>query len=161
MTISPKLNVSLKCVVALVLLVGVTAFAQDATTQPTENKTMVEANKTVTTESGLTIIDKGTDPASSGARAGDQVWVHYTGRLQANGVKFDSSLDRGKPIDFVLGTGSVIKGWDEGIAGMTVGQKRQLIIPADLGYGTRGAGGAIPPGATLVFDVELVGLKRN
>ena len=84
--------------------------------------------------------------------------VHYTGYL-TNGSKFDSSRDRGEPIEFPLGRGRVIKGWDEGIATMKVGEKRRLIIPPHLGYGARGAGNAIPPNATLIFDTELVAIR--
>ena len=92
------------------------------------------------------------------AKAGDTVSVHYTGWL-TNGTKFDSSVDRGTPFEFNLGAGEVIKGWDQGVAGMKVGGKRKLTIPPDLGYGDRGAGALIPPGATLVFDVELLGIN--
>jgi peptidylprolyl isomerase len=112
-----------------------------------------------TTASGLTIIEvrEGTGPA---AKVGDTVAVNYVGRLYAGGKQFDSSYDRGQPIEFPLGQGQVIKGWDEGVAGMKVGEKRQLIIPPDLGYGDAGAGGgAIPPSATLLFDVELMQIK--
>ena len=112
----------------------------------------------LTTDSGLQYEDTvpGTGPE---ARAGQRVTVHYTGWLSekgARGRKFDSSKDRGDPFVFPLGQGHVIKGWDEGVAGMKVGGKRELTIPPELGYGARGAGGVIPPNATLVFEVELL-----
>jgi len=91
-------------------------------------------------------------------KTGDTIVVHYTGWL-TDGKKFDSSVDRGQPFSFNLGAGQVIRGWDEGFAGMLVGGKRKLTIPPDMGYGTRGAGGAIPPNATLIFEVELLGVK--
>jgi FKBP-type peptidyl-prolyl cis-trans isomerase len=110
--------------------------------------------KPVTTASGLKYWDT---KAGTGATAenGKTVRVHYTGWL-TNGTKFDSSVDRGQPFSFTLGKGMVIKGWDQGVAGMKVGGKRRLEIPPDLGYGPRGAGGVIPPNATLIFDVELL-----
>ena len=111
----------------------------------------------VTTSSGLKYVDQvvGTGDA---AVAGKTASVHYTGWLE-NGKKFDSSVDRGQPFSFPLGAGRVIKGWDEGVEGMKVGGKRKLTIPSELGYGPRGAGGVIPPNATLIFDVELVGVR--
>ncbi len=113
--------------------------------------------KPVTTPSGLKYweLKKGSGAV---AKAGDSVQVHYTGWL-TEGKKFDSSVDRGSPFAFKLGAGMVIKGWDEGVAGMKVGGKRQLHIPAELGYGARGAGDAIPPNAELIFDVELLGVN--
>ena len=118
----------------------------------------------ITTPSGLQYEDT---VAGSGdeARAGQRVNVHYTGWLHdpsaanGRGAKFDSSKDRNDPFEFSLGAGMVIKGWDEGVAGMKIGGKRTLIIPAALGYGARGAGGVIPPNATLKFDVELLGVQ--
>jgi peptidylprolyl isomerase len=115
----------------------------------------------VTTPSGLHIIDvkPGIGPVP---QSGQTVTVNYTGWLFVNGKKgkkFDSSLDSGQPFSFTLGQGQVIKGWDEGLATMHVGGKRTLIIPPDLGYGQRGAGGDIPPGATLIFDVDLLGAQ--
>jgi len=117
----------------------------------------VAASNVVTTADGLKyeVLRQGNGPE---AKAGQTVAVHYTGWL-TNGTKFDSSVDRGQPFDFQLGAGQVIKGWDEGVAGMKVGEKRKLTIPSNLGYGDRGAGATIPPGATLIFDVELLGIQ--
>jgi FKBP-type peptidyl-prolyl cis-trans isomerase FkpA len=117
----------------------------------------------VTTPSGLQYVDL-TVGNGDVAKAGDQVSVHYTGWLQnpdgSKGRKFDSSKDRGQPFQFALGQGQVIKGWDEGVQGMKVGGVRELIIPPALGYGQRGAGGVIPPNATLIFEVELLGVTH-
>ncbi len=118
-------------------------------------------DKIVTTASGLKFIDTQVGTGAS-PKTGQTCVMHYTGWLYDNGAKgkkFDSSVDRGSPFEFPIGTGRVIKGWDEGVASMKVGGKRTLIIPPELGYGARGAGGVIPPNATLMFDVELLDLK--
>lgn len=112
---------------------------------------------TMKTQSGLDFIEI-EEGKGAKAQAGKTVAVHYTGKFQ-DGRVFDSSVSRGEPIEFTLGKGMVIKGWDEGISMMRVGGKAQLIIPPDLAYGESGAGGVIPPNATLVFDVELVKVK--
>jgi peptidylprolyl isomerase len=120
--------------------------AQDLMTDNKEN--------IITTPSGLQYVDI-VEGTGAMPKAGQAVEVHYTGTLE-DGTKFDSSLDRNQPFVFPIGTGRVIKGWDEGVMTMRVGGKRKLIIPPDLGYGARGAGGVIPPNATLIFDVELL-----
>ena len=115
----------------------------------------------VTTDSGLRYEDHEVGMGSDTV-AGDRVEVHYTGWLDNDGEKgqkFDSSVDRGRTFSFILGTGRVIKGWDEGVAGMKIGGKRTLYIPSELGYGSRGSGRAIPPNADLIFDVEMISIK--
>ena len=115
-------------------------------------------NQVIEMPSGLKYTDTKTGDGAAAA-AGNKVSVHYTGWLYNNGAKgtkFDSSVDRGQPFQFTLGAHQVIAGWDEGVAGMKVGGKRTLIIPPELGYGARGAGGVIPTNATLMFDVELL-----
>ena len=116
-----------------------------------------EEGRETVTPTGLKYVDL---EVGEGAEAvsGKAVEVHYTGWLE-NGTKFDSSLDRQEPFTFRLGAGEVIEGWDQGVAGMKVGGKRKLTIPPDLGYGDQGAGGVIPPGATLIFEVELLGMQ--
>lgn len=124
----------------------------------TENST---AQETVTTSSGLQYIEHEVGSGEA-AKAGDNVAVHYTGWLYKDGekgAKFDSSVDRGQPFTFPLGAGRVIKGWDEGVAGMQPGGKRTLILKPALAYGASGAGGVIPPHATLMFDVELIAIQ--
>ncbi|OGR65526.1 MAG: peptidylprolyl isomerase [Elusimicrobia bacterium GWB2_63_22] len=111
----------------------------------------------ITLKSGLKYIDVEVGEGSA-AVSGKEVTVHYTGTFP-NGKKFDSSVDRDEPFTFQLGAGRVIKGWDEGVAGMRIGGKRKLIIPSDLAYGKRGAGSVIPPDAVLHFDVELLGVE--
>ena len=144
---------SIPFIVLLVVFAMSSGHAQTSNSAPTK----VEGNPTKK-PSGLEYweIKAGTGDA---AVAGKPVRVHYTGWL-TDGKKFDSSMDRGQPFVFPLGAGQVIKGWDEGVAGMKVGGKRQLRIPPELGYGARGAGGVIPPNATLIFDVELLGVTQ-
>lgn len=125
----------------------------------TENNNLIASNtmsndNVVTTPSGLKYIDLQEGTGAS-PKTGQKVVVHYTGTLE-DGTKFDSSRDSGQPLSFKIGVGQVIKGWDEGVGTMKVGGRRQLIIPPELGYGARGAGGVIPPNATLIFDVELI-----
>jgi peptidylprolyl isomerase len=144
-------------VVALAAAATVNAIALECSTPATAQT----ARRPMTTASGLQIIDT---QAGTGAspKSGQTCVMHYTGWLYENGTKgkkFDSSVDRGQPFEFPIGMGRVIAGWDEGVATMKVGGKRTLIIPANLGYGARGAGGVIPPNATLMFDVELLAVK--
>ena len=140
------------------------------TEKTTTETTTVETKKTAATTTAATGEGKATTMADGlmiedlkvgdgpQPTTGQMVTVHYTGWL-TDGTKFDSSVDRGKPFQFVLGKGQVIRGWDEGVATMHVGGKRKLTIPPALGYGSRGAGGVIPPDATLVFEVELLGVR--
>jgi peptidylprolyl isomerase len=133
---------------ALAVVASTTAFAQTT-------------GKPMTTASGLQIVDSKVGTGAS-PRSGQTCVMHYTGWLYENGAKgkkFDSSVDRGQPFEFPIGVGRVIKGWDEGVASMKVGGKRTLIIPAKLAYGDRAVGGVIPPNATLLFEVELLGVK--
>ncbi len=166
-----SLGFMLICIVVLVVaqISGTpqnTALASQLTTDTTsstietETTTLIANNKmseTITTASGLKyeILQEGNGEMP---KTGQTVVVHYTGTLE-DGSKFDSSRDRGQPFSFKIGIGQVIKGWDEGVGTMKVGERRKLIIPSDLGYGPRGAGGVIPPNATLIFDVELLNIK--
>jgi len=148
--------IALGLVVLIAVAFYVTACAKKEAKSP-DAGAPTSAGATITTASGLQyeVLQQGSGDL---AKAGQRVSVHYTGWL-TNGTKFDSSVDRGMPFQFALGAGQVIKGWDEGVAGMKVGEKRKLIIPPNLGYGDRGAGSVIPPNATLVFDVELLGAQ--
>lgn len=149
-----KLNfgTALSFVFALGLFAGCTAKEESKGGE--EGATMSASGETLT-ELKIEDLKEGDGAV---AAAGKKVEVHYTGWL-TDGTKFDSSLDRGQPFVFDLGAGRVIKGWDQGVEGMKVGGKRKLTIPSSLGYGERGAGGVIPPNATLVFEVELLGVK--
>ena len=142
----------LRLLAAVVFTLGACAIS----TTPTSAQ-----GKTMTTASGLQITDSKVGSGAS-PKTGQICVMHYTGWLYENGAKgakFDSSLDRGEPFEFQIGMGQVIKGWDEGVASMKVGGKRTLIIPAKLAYGDRAVGGVIPPNATLLFEVELLGVK--
>ncbi len=144
---------------ALVLAAGVLVLYVVSSPGTADEK---KEGKVVTTDSGLKYEDL-KEGEGDAAKAGDVVQVHYTGWLTTDGTtkgkKFDSSVDRGEPFKFKLGNGDVIKGWDEGVAGMKVGGKRRLVIPSALGYGKRGAGSDIPPNSTLLFEVELLKIK--
>ena len=145
-------------VFALSLIAGLGALVAAGSFTPASAQT---AGKTMTTASGLKITDSVVGTGAS-PTPGQTCVMHYTGWLYVNGVKgkkFDSSVDRNEPFEFPIGRGRVIRGWDEGVATMKVGGKRTLIIPPALGYGASGAGGVIPPNATLMFDVELLGVK--
>ena len=138
-----------------------TVIGTAITLRSSTTATAQTAGKPVTTASGLQIIDTQVGTGAT-PQTGQTCVMHYTGWLYNDGKKgkkFDSSVDRNEPFDFPIGTGQVIKGWDEGVASMKVGGKRTLIIPPALGYGARGAGGVIPPNATLMFDVELLAVK--
>jgi peptidylprolyl isomerase len=141
------------------LMTAALAFAAIGTIAMTDDA--FAQGKPVTTPSGLQMTDT-TVGTGAQPKQGQTAVVHYTGWLfdkGQKGKKFDSSVDRGQPFEFPVGAGRVIKGWDEGVASMKVGGKRTLVIPPQLGYGERGAGGVIPPNATLIFDVELLGVK--
>jgi peptidylprolyl isomerase len=140
---------------------AISVIASAITLENPSTATAQTAGKPMTTASGLQIIDTQVGTGAS-PQTGQTCVMHYTGWLYENGAKgkkFDSSVDRGKPFEFPIGQRRVIAGWDEGVATMKVGGKRTLIIPANLGYGERGAGGVIPPNATLLFEVELLGVK--
>ncbi len=147
--------------VLLALAFGITSAGIVFSGAP--SKAMAETTgKTMTMPSGLQITDTKVGDGAT-PKTGQTCIMHYTGWLYENGAKgkkFDSSVDRGEPFEFAIGTHQVIRGWDEGVATMKVGGKRTLIIPPEMGYGARGAGGVIPPNATLIFDVELLGVKN-
>ncbi|KKT29671.1 MAG: Peptidyl-prolyl cis-trans isomerase [Parcubacteria group bacterium GW2011_GWC1_44_10] len=142
-------------------LIKATAKIESGAPETAQKPTEKPAEARVEQKGGLKIevLKEGSGPqAGGGAKAGNTVAVHYTGWL-TNGQKFDSSLDRGQPFSLQLGQGQVIKGWEEGLLEMKVGEKRRLTIPPELGYGERGAGNMIPPNATLIFEVEMLEIK--
>ena len=138
-------------IIPVVLVMGIYFILQN-------NNKGQEINNNIREIQGMK-IETLKEGAGAEAKNGDTVTVHYTGTLE-NGTKFDSSLDRGTPFSFTLGTGEVIQGWDLGVLGMKTGEKRKLTIPSELGYGSQGAGGVIPPNATLIFEVELLGINQ-
>jgi FKBP-type peptidyl-prolyl cis-trans isomerase FkpA len=153
MQVLPRVR-TLAAIVVAAALTGSVAVA-------TSTSSMAQAAKTMTTASGLQIADSKVGTGAT-PKSGQTCVMHYTGWLYENGAKgkkFDSSVDRGEPFEFPIGQKRVIAGWDEGVASMKVGGKRTLIIPPALGYGSRGAGGVIPPNATLIFEVELLDVK--
>ena len=146
------MSIGIARVVCILFSLGLMMFAETQSGGPPP-----VTGKPVTTADGLKYWDTKVGTGTT-ATAGHKVKVHYTGWL-TNGKKFDSSVDRGQPFEFQLGAGQVIKGWDEGVAGMKVGGKRRLEIPSELAYGAKGYPGAIPPNSTLIFDVELLDVK--
>jgi FKBP-type peptidyl-prolyl cis-trans isomerase len=151
-----KLFVAALAAAALLALFASPAAGSPADVTPF-GKTEADVLETVVVAPGLTklVLARGPDPSNVPA-SGASISAHYTGRLQSDGSKFDSSVDRGTPFSFALGQGRVIKGWDVGFASMAVGEKAILVIDSEMGYGSRGAGGKIPGGATLLFEVELL-----
>lgn len=147
-------RIALTSITLAALALGAAACTKKEETKPAETTAASTGGQNVT-ELKIEDLKVGT---GAEAVAGKTVSVHYTGWL-TNGTKFDSSVDRGTPFKFPLGAGRVIQGWDKGVAGMKVGGKRKLTIPPQMGYGERGAGGVIPPNATLIFDVELLGVE--
>ncbi len=150
-----------KLLITAMCLMALNACQAESNNAAENNKETTEMTQTITElVKNDTVVGDGRE-----AEIGFTVSVHYTGWLydenapDKKGEKFDSSLDRGQPFEFPLGAGQVIQGWDQGFAGMKIGGKRTLIIPPDMGYGARGAGGVIPPNATLIFDVELLDVK--
>jgi FKBP-type peptidyl-prolyl cis-trans isomerase FkpA len=163
-TPAPKKNsrILLIVIAVLVIIVGSVLFSRTHRDDPSSANAAPATTAAHQEGMKMTDVKEGT---GAEAVTGKTVVVHYTGWLYDDsapdhkGTKFDSSRDRGDPFDFPLGAGHVIKGWDQGVAGMKVGGQRTLVIPPEMGYGARGAGGVIPPNATLVFDVELLDVK--
>lgn len=153
-----KILVSVIILILIIVVVGIYFLSQN---QPVNNQPVSQENTNLNNYEMIQgmkveILKQG---AGAQAKAGDTVTVNYVGTLE-NGTKFDSSIDRGTPFSFTLGTGSVIKGWDLGVLGMKIGEKRKLTIPPELGYGSAGAGGVIPPNATLIFEVDMLKIGK-
>jgi FKBP-type peptidyl-prolyl cis-trans isomerase len=143
------LTIVLLVITAVIVIIGLGIFSEtQGPSQQTDNNFMIQNMK-------VEILKQGT---GEGAKTGDKVIVNYVGTLQ-DGTKFDSSIDRGQPFPVTIGNGEVIKGWEIGLAGMKVGEKRKLTIPPELAYGSSGAGGVIPPNATIIFDIDLLSIN--
>jgi FKBP-type peptidyl-prolyl cis-trans isomerase len=164
-TINPtKMNKTTLIIIALVVVIaaviGLLLFKQPSQSDLNQN---LNTNKMTNTNQEEPLTDVKIEILTAGngemtVKAGDSITVNYTGWL-TNGTKFDSSLDRNQPFTFTIGAGQVIQGWDKGLLGMKVGEKRRITIPSEMGYGPTGAGGVIPPNAILIFEVELLGIK--
>ena len=157
-----KTSIIVVVIILIVIIVGIYFLTQN-NSQSSEAALSQSLNQNEQTPTSydiqgmkVEILTQGTGEA---AKAGDTVTVNYVGTLQ-DGTKFDSSIDRGQPFQFTLGQNSVIQGWELGVTGMKVGEKRKLTIPPELGYGSQGAGGVIPPNATLIFEVDLLGISK-
>ena len=155
-------NLIIGGIVALVILIGVVVLLfKFSTPNPEVSDITVDKDKSATNSANtqeLKIEDIKVGTGSAEVKSGDTISIHYLGTLE-NGTKFDSSYDRGQPLETQIGVGRVIQGWDQGVLGMKVGGKRKLTIPPDLGYGAQGVGNVIPPNSTLIFEVELVGIR--
>lgn len=145
-------------VIVLIIVIGGIWFVFNNPAKNQQNQPIVEDEVSKNYEALGMKIETLKEGSGQIAKNNDKVSVHYTGTLE-NGTKFDSSLDRGQPFEFILGIGQVIQGWDLGVTGMKIGEKRKLTIPSELGYGESGAGRIIPPNATLIFEVELLEIK--
>jgi len=150
------MNKKILIIIALILIVAIGGIyfllQKPAENQPTGEEEKINSENSETQTVKIEILQEGSGEET---KTGDTVTVHYTGILE-NGTKFDSSIDRGLPFEFTLGENRVIQGWEVGVLGMKIGEKRKLTIPPELGYGSQGSGGVIPPNATLIFEVELL-----
>lgn len=155
-----KTTIIIVLVIVIAAVIGLMLFKQPKQTELNQN---INTNQMANTNQNEQLTDVKIEILTAGGgeavvKSGDLITVNYTGWL-TNGIKFDSSLDQNQPFSFNIGAGQVIQGWDKGLLGMKIGEKRRITIPSEMGYGSSGAGGAIPPNATLIFEVELLGIK--